>query len=325
MSEQPLVSVIVPVYNGKEYLRECLDSVLAQTYQNWELVVLDNFSSDGSTEIIAEYVARDSRVRVHRNEALLPLVHNHNASLRLMSPTARYCKMLMADDYLMPDCVAKMVGAAEAHPTVGLVCTLSIDGRNVWWDGWPYPARRVPGREVARAHLFDLNFYIFGSPTSCLYRADLVRRRPEFFNPLSNAADYESCLDMLAESDFAFVHQILTFHRLHEGSVTSSFSEMDGAFVGRLYTLIRTGPTFLTPEEYEARRDWAIRTYYGLLARRALGFPGAKFWAYHRTFLQKMGEDFNRARLAMAICKRLVRRVLNPLSWRLPQLGATRR
>ena len=57
-----LVSIILPVYNGEKYLRESIDSVLAQTYQNWELLILDDCSSDSSSEIALEYSGRDSRV-----------------------------------------------------------------------------------------------------------------------------------------------------------------------------------------------------------------------------------------------------------------------
>ncbi|MGE0406800.1 MAG: glycosyltransferase family 2 protein, partial [Candidatus Korobacteraceae bacterium] len=60
----PLVSIITPVYNGEEFLVECIESVLAQTYQNWEYIIVNNHSKDRSLEIAEEYARRDPRVRV---------------------------------------------------------------------------------------------------------------------------------------------------------------------------------------------------------------------------------------------------------------------
>ena len=63
----PLVSVVTPVYNGERFLRECIESVLAQTYQHWDYTIVDNSSTDQTSEIAREYAARDSRIRVLRN------------------------------------------------------------------------------------------------------------------------------------------------------------------------------------------------------------------------------------------------------------------
>ncbi|HWH03492.1 MAG TPA: glycosyltransferase family 2 protein, partial [Gemmatimonadales bacterium] len=68
----PLVSVVTPVYNTGKYLAECIESVLAQTFTDFEYVILDNASTDDSPEIIARYARRDPRIRVVRNERLLP-------------------------------------------------------------------------------------------------------------------------------------------------------------------------------------------------------------------------------------------------------------
>ena len=68
LQEKPLVSIVLPVYNGEKYLRESLDSILAQTMQDWELIVVDDCSQDTTPQILAEYVAHDSRIRIVRNK-----------------------------------------------------------------------------------------------------------------------------------------------------------------------------------------------------------------------------------------------------------------
>lgn len=310
--DQPLVSIVTPVYNGAEFLRECIDSVLAQTYRNWEYIVLDNASTDGTPEILAEYAAKDARIKVLRNAVTLPMNRNHNTAIAAVSPSAKYVKPLMADDWLFPQCVERMVAAAESDPAIGLVCALAIDGRHVMWDGWPYPAHRVDGREVARAHLMSDDFYVFGSQTSTLLRADAVRARPELYTEQNSAGDYEACLDILQTEDFAFVHEVLTFHRVHDASVTSREAAREGGFIGRVLALMRWGPVYLTPAEFEARRKARIRVYYRLLAAHWLKGTDAGFWDFHRERMKSFGVSLSPARVALAVARRLLIAALSP-------------
>src|SRR5262245_55814999 len=109
----PLVSVITPVHNGAEYLAECIASVLRQTYTHWELLVVDNKSTDATTEVAEEAAQGDPRVQVRREEEFLGVYGSHNRALRAMSPAARYVKFVHADDWLFPECLERMVAVAE--------------------------------------------------------------------------------------------------------------------------------------------------------------------------------------------------------------------
>src|SRR5690606_39726344 len=189
---QPLVSVFTPVHNGSAFLAECIESVLAQTYQNWRYVILDNASTDDTRRIAEGYARRDSRIRVEHNDKLLPIIANHNRAISLIHPEAKYCKPLWADDWMFPECMEKMVATAEAHPSIGLVCSLAFDGRRVMWDGLEYPATHVPGSKMGHTTLRE-HLYVFGMPSSTLLRADLVRCRPAFYNSDHWHADYEAC------------------------------------------------------------------------------------------------------------------------------------
>src|SRR5258708_32012111 len=81
-ASSPLVSIVTPMHNEAEYLAECIESVLAQTYQNWDYTIVDNCSTDGSAEIAHRYAERDRRIHVSQNRELLPVIPNHNAALR---------------------------------------------------------------------------------------------------------------------------------------------------------------------------------------------------------------------------------------------------
>src|SRR6266853_4979230 len=117
--QEPLVSVVTPVYNGESYLRECIESVLTQTYTRWEYVIVNNCSTDRTLEIAQEYAARNPRIRVHSNQRFASVIENHNISLRQISPQSKYCKVVFADDWLFPNCLMEMVKVAELYASVG--------------------------------------------------------------------------------------------------------------------------------------------------------------------------------------------------------------
>ena len=134
---QPLVTVLTPVYNGEKYLAECIESVLAQTYSNWEYCIINNRSTDRSLEIANSYAARDPRVRVITNVEFVGIIENHNIAFRQVSTESKYCKVLHAPDWLFPDCLTKMVELAEANPSVAIVGAYSLKNDKVICDGLP--------------------------------------------------------------------------------------------------------------------------------------------------------------------------------------------
>jgi glycosyltransferase involved in cell wall biosynthesis len=307
---QPLVSVVAPLYNGARYLSECIESVRAQTYPNWQFTILNNCSTDGSREIAERYAAQDARIRVHTNTAFLPIIDNHNAALSLISPDSRYCKPLMADDWLFPECLEKMVACAETHPSAGLISAYMLKGSYIrFQEGLPYPTTVVPGREICRQALLE-EVYPFGCPTAMMIRADLVRRRQPFYNPANLHADEESCYDVLQESDFAFVHQILSFFRTHGESQTAAVSGTGSFLVGRLHILQKYGRIYLSEQDFERRQKERFAEYYRMLAGAALEFRGTEYWSFHQDKMRQLGSPLRRSRVAGEVVRHVLNRCL---------------
>src|ERR1700683_4104948 len=117
---EAFVSIVTPVYNGEQFLVECIESILSQTHANWEYIVVNNCSTDRSREIVAQYQARDERIRLVNCTEFVGVIENHNRAFRLISPQSKYCKVVAADDWLFPDCVSRMVEIAESHPSGGI-------------------------------------------------------------------------------------------------------------------------------------------------------------------------------------------------------------
>ena len=129
MAEEPFVSVLTPVYNGEDYLEECIESVLAQTFRNFEYIIVNNCSTDRSREIALKYAVRDPRIRVHDNETFVGVIDNHNIAFNLMSPRSAYCKVVSADDFIAPEYLKEKLAFGKAHPSVGIDWMLSVERR----------------------------------------------------------------------------------------------------------------------------------------------------------------------------------------------------
>jgi glycosyltransferase involved in cell wall biosynthesis len=116
MSNASTVSVVLGTYNGETYLREQLDSVLAQTYPFLEIIAIDDGSSDSTVEILKEYAARDPRIKVVVNEQNLGFIRNFEKGCSLAS--GRWISLCDQDDYWLPDKIKKMVNAIGDYPMV---------------------------------------------------------------------------------------------------------------------------------------------------------------------------------------------------------------
>jgi glycosyltransferase involved in cell wall biosynthesis len=155
------LSIGVPVCNGENFLAEALDSILAQTFPDFELIVSDNASTDGTAEISRAYAARDPRVRYHRQERRVGAAENHNRVFRLAG--APYFKWHAHDDVLAPEFLARCVEILDRYPEVILAHTLTrvIDERGAvigicpaetrGYDA-PQPQRRF-GSRVSRVRI----------------------------------------------------------------------------------------------------------------------------------------------------------------------------
>ena len=293
---QPLVTVVTPVYNGEQYLAECIESVLAQNYQNWEYIIVNNCSTDRSLKIAQAYAQQDARIRIHNNSEFVSALQNHNIGLRQVSAEAKYCKMVFADDWLFPHCISQMVELAEANPRVAIVGAYGLNDTQVSWGGLPYPSPVLPGREICRRTLLG-GFYVFGSPTSILIRSDLMQKHEALYNESNFHADNELCFDLLKDFDFGFVHQVLTYSRRHN-ETRSSFSERFNTYLlGTLIILTKYGPIYLEEREYEKCLQDHMESYYRFLAQSLLYRMDKELIEYHKSGLRSIGYAFSRAKL----------------------------
>src|SRR5688572_5070363 len=109
---KPVVSVCIPAFNAGPYLRQTIESVLAQSFANFELVIVDNASTDDTLAIALEYSRRDPRIRVFRNESNIGAIANFDRCIDLAD--GEWMKFLCADDWLEPACLERLLQASKA-------------------------------------------------------------------------------------------------------------------------------------------------------------------------------------------------------------------
>ena len=245
-----LVSVITPVYNGGAFLQECIQSVVDQTYRNFEFIIVDNKSTDETLTIAEKAATSDSRIKVVRCDKHVGIIENWNRSLQSISDDSDYIKFVHADDWLFAECLARMVQLADTNDRIGLVSAYRLEEDSVSLDRLPAEAPLVPGadsRSLWMAGRLHVQFCrrkasVLGSPTSILIRSRLVRACQPFFTDEFLHADKEACLRLLLDCDFGFIKQVLTYTRRHNESVTSLTNSLDTRRQENLLLLQKYGP-----------------------------------------------------------------------------------
>jgi glycosyltransferase involved in cell wall biosynthesis len=305
----PLVSVITPVYNGENYLAWCIDSVLSQRYTNWEYTIVNNCSTDNTLEIAEKYQKKDERVKVVCNDRFVDAIKNHNIAFRHISSESKYCKVVSADDWLYPECIERLVQLAEDSPSVGIVQSHVINATGVRWNGLPVSTAVFDGRAIGRLYL--LGRVDLAAPSANLYRSSLVRSVDSFFPCANPSADAAASLMCFEHCDFGVVHQILSFERIHDQSVTAN-SQLDSYLLDRIELVLEYGSTFLTEDEMKLRLEEMLLYYYGVLAAGIVNVRGREYWAYHKGRLQKLGLRLYGAGLGRALFSKILDLLLNP-------------
>lgn len=307
---EPLVSVVTPFYNTERYLAECIESVLKQSYRNFEYILLNNCSTDASLQIAESYARKDKRIIVFSNKEFLSQVQNYNHALEKLSTNSKYCKVVQADDWIFPQCLQEMVALAETDDKVAIVGSYYLCGTKVAGDGLPYHKSIINGREICKLQLLK-GYFFFGSPTSLLYRADIVRGQRPFYSEDRLHEDTEVCYDILKNHDFGFIHQVLTYSRMGNESITTSVSGFNPNSLDKFIIIQKYAKLFLTNKEYEECVITAKNKYFQFLARSIFEGKPKSFWDYQRRGLQTVGIRFSRLMLGKYIVVELIDIIFN--------------
>ena len=239
-ASSPLVTVLMPIYNCEAFVADAVESILGQTFRDFEFLIIDDGSTDRGVEIVEEY--GDSRIRLVRNEGQIELIRTLNRGLELAR--GKYIARMDADDISLPERLERQVAFMEANPDIGACGTWVVTMGDREGEIWGYPE----SSEEIRCRL------LFGAaiahPTVCMRRDAFARHRLQFDEAYPHAEDYELWSRASEAFPLANLASVLLRYRTHAGSVSRQHHDGQEATVKRIHRerLSRLG---LTPTEEE--------------------------------------------------------------------------
>ena len=208
------VSIIMPIYNGKEYLKESIESIINQTYENWELIVVNEFGSDdGSKEIIEKYARKDKRIILIQNAKREGISESLNIALR--KTTGDYIARMDSDDISGPDRLKEQVEFLDANPTIGL-CGIQPEffgTEKIYWELEKDPIQ-------IRNNIF---FYTPCVHPTVMFRREIIDKYEIFYNKEYKATeDYDFFSRVCGVTDIANIDNKKLFkYRMYANNATN--------------------------------------------------------------------------------------------------------
>ncbi|MCC6599841.1 MAG: glycosyltransferase [Crocinitomicaceae bacterium] len=212
MNNHPEISVILPVFNAESYLRECIDSILSQTFPDFELIIINDGSTDGSEKIVASF--KDNRIRYIKNEQNKGLVETLNIGIG--EARGNFIARMDADDVCMTERFQKQFLWLERHPETGVLGSFFIqkdEGGNRW-------VRLPMNHDEIIAEL------IFKSPVAhptVIFRAEVLKKYKILYDVTFPAAeDYELWTRLAELTNIENIPEYLLIYRMHERQETKT-------------------------------------------------------------------------------------------------------
>ena len=215
---KPDISVIMSVYNGETYLKEAIESVINQTFKNWELIVINDCSTDSTAQILEELSSRDERIKVHPNEVNLKLPTSLNKAISLCE--GKYIARMDADDICLPQRLEKQFKFMEEHSDVALSsCRFMTVKNGVYMSGG---AGGRCDNKALRAMLLVANPILH---PGVICKAEVMKKF-NYDTSLTCTEDLELWTRMaMANLKIEILPECLLFYRLHYKQITSTTLE----------------------------------------------------------------------------------------------------
>jgi len=310
MNQPPTVSVVVPIYNATRYLAECIESVREQTFSDWELLLVDDGSSDNSAEIARIYARQDRRIRLLYHPRWENRGVSRTRQLGIESATGRYVALLDADDAFEPEKLARQVAELERRSEC-VLCHAAVHVNDETRSGIARRLEMYHGTPAAGQRVYRLSRVpdLLKQNRICLsttlIRADALRSVPLGFTQLYQHEDWTLMILLGLQGPFCFLSNKLVRYRVH---ASASQTQVRRNPLVRQYSRVEFLLSILALVEDDHLRADAQRELSGVLAE-TMGIYAGRRWAM---------PEVARERLARAV-RRLLR-LPTSLSWRLAGL-----
>jgi glycosyltransferase involved in cell wall biosynthesis len=212
--EKPLVSVLMTVYNREKYIGEAIDSIIHSSYQNWELIIVDDKSKDKSMQIAWAYAEKDSRIKVYENESNLGDYPNRNKAAS--HAKGEYLKYVDADDKIYPHGLEVMVEMMEKFPDAGFgLCSVAPDKEQM------YPKMLNP-QEAYLTHYFHEGIFD-RAPLSAIIKRSAFNKVGGFRNKRM-VGDFEMWHRLSLSFSVVIMPQGIVWYRKHDAQEMNDYA-----------------------------------------------------------------------------------------------------
>jgi len=220
----PILSIIIPAYNAGEYLEETIRAVLAEDFQDWELIVINNASTDNTASILVKIreELKDTRIRILTNAATLPACENWNLAIR--QAKGEFMKVICADDRPAEGSLQRQVEGLRQNPNVvlatGARVIINAKGKKLFTTNRLGKKGVSKGRDVIRrCALAGTN--IIGDPVHVMWRGAAMERVGSFDPSIRYATDLDYWLKLLSVGDLYYDPTPAGYYRIHGGADSS--------------------------------------------------------------------------------------------------------
>lgn len=273
MTDSPKISIILPCYNGADMLGGAIESIQAQTFKDWELIIVNDCSTDNTLEVANAYATKDKRIRVFSNEhnSKLPATLNHG----FREARGEYWTWTSDDNLLLPDFCQEMSRYLDEHPEVGFVV-----GDEYIIDAEGNIIRESIKPDNIRAKL-PLNNYV---GATFMYRKEIAQQTGEYRTDLFLVEDYEYWLRMSFLTEMGHVNKILYKYRHHNRSLTATRKQEIAERLVRMRLMYRT-----QVEQLLHNDPCSLRLFYYRIVDNLHGYER---WSYFWQFAKRLPCSF---------------------------------
>ena len=224
LDETPLVSVVMPVWNAEKYIGAAIESIQAQTYQNFELMLVEDCPTDNTSAVVADYAQRDGRLRVLKNDKNRGIAYTTNRAIA--EAKGKYIALLDDDDLMTPWRLELQVAYLEQHPEIDILggCTVNIFEDGALANRWYEP----PRLGAIHANLL-LNMGGFANGTGMIRREFIMKNRLRYRDNALGMQDMKFYMDASPLGRFDTIPDVLLYSRQHGGQETRSAMNGDRA------------------------------------------------------------------------------------------------
>lgn len=217
MKKSPKVSVLIPTYNYAHFLDDAIGSVLSQTFSDYELLIVDNASTDNTDEVVQKYLV-DSRIKYFKNSRNLGAAGNFNKCLEYSS--GELIKFLCADDKFRPELLSKYVALMDKHQNLSMVaCNKKVFGKDIDYDVTILLTHMQTGRDMNLHMLYGHQGV--GEPSSVMFRRRDFEKIGYFTTKYQQYIDFDYWLKLLTIGDCYVIPENLVDIRFHDATVSS--------------------------------------------------------------------------------------------------------